>query len=159
MRTQVEKNGIEFEALGLEITESTVMEEIPSTLSTLESLKSLGVKLAIDDFGTGYSSLSSLTRFPVDSLKIDRSFIAGLSEDDGDAEVVISGIISLAHGLGLEVVAEGVETAEQLAVLKRFGCELAQGNFFWEPLDGEAASELLVSSARERTCTEDQAQR
>ena len=159
MRTQVEENGIEFEALGLEITESTVMEEIPSTLSALESLESLGVKLAIDDFGTGYSSLSSLTRFPVDSLKIDRSFIAGLSGGDGDAEVVISGIISLAHGLGLEVVAEGVETTEQLAVLKKFGCELAQGNLFWEPLSGEAASELLVSLARERTRTEEQAQR
>ncbi|MGI9048512.1 MAG: PAS domain S-box protein [Rubrobacteraceae bacterium] len=158
IQTQVAKSGVEPDAFGFEITESTVMEEIPATITTLGSLKELGVKLAIDDFGTGYSSLSSLTRFPVDSLKIDRSFVAGLAQDGSNAEIVISGIISLAHGLGLEVVAEGVETAEQLAVLRRFGCELAQGNFFWEPLTGEDASELLASRAGEVTCTEERAQ-
>ena len=145
IRAQVAESCIEPEILGLEITESTVMDEISSTTATLGSLKELGIKLAVDDFGTGYSSLASLTRVPVDSLKIDRSFIAGLAEDGNDAEIVISGIISLAHGLGLEVVAEGVETEEQLAVLRKYGCELAQGNFFWEPLTDKAASELLAS--------------
>ena len=104
----------------------------------------MGVQLAIDDFGTGYSSLSYLRRLPVNYLKVDKSFIAGLSHNSGD-KLIVSGVINLAHGLSLKVVAEGVETAEQLASLREMGCDMAQGNYFSDPLPGEAAERLLVS--------------
>ena len=136
--------GLEQRYLELEITESTVMEDARSTIGTLRQLRNLGVRLAIDDFGTGYSSLSYLKRFPIDFLKIDRSFVDGLSKDPEDA-VIVSGIITLAHTLGMQVIAEGVESAEQLAQLRGLGCDLAQGNYFSEPLPAEAASALLAT--------------
>ncbi|MDP9485027.1 MAG: EAL domain-containing protein [Actinomycetota bacterium] len=144
----LQQTGLEPRFLELEITESVVMEEAHSTLDTLRKLEDLGVQLAIDDFGTGYSSLSYLKRFPVSFLKIDRSFVAPLGEDPEDA-MIVSGIISLAHTLGMQVVAEGVETARQLAYLQGLGCDMAQGNCFAEPLPGEAASALLAR----RLCT------
>jgi two-component system CheB/CheR fusion protein len=104
-----------------------------------------GVKLAIDDFGTGYSSLSYLKRLPVDFLKLDRSFVAGLggrSEDRGIAQAVVD----LAYTLDLKVIAEGVETEKQLAHLRGMGCELAQGYYFWKPLPSEATGELLADN-------------
>jgi diguanylate cyclase len=116
---------------------------VHSVNKTLRSLKDLGIQLAVDDFGMGYSSLSYLKRFPVDLMKIDRSFIAGLGQDANgaskDAEIV-SAMIDLTHALGLEVVAE---TAEQLAQLRNMECDLAQGNSFSEPLPCEALLELL----------------
>ena len=113
----------------------------------------MGVQLAIDDFGLGYSSLSYLKRFPVDFLKIDRSFIAGLGgEPNGgskDTEIV-KAMIELTHALGLKVIAEGVETSEQLARLRNMKCDLAQGNFFSEPLPSEALSVLLGGGLADR---------
>jgi EAL domain-containing protein (putative c-di-GMP-specific phosphodiesterase class I) len=102
--------------------------------------------VAIDDFGTGYSSLSYLERFPVDSLKIDRSFVEKLGQDPGTT-VLLRGMIELAHALGLRVIAEGVETAEQLRLVKKLGCDLAQGNHFSRPLPGDAAGVLLKTRA------------
>ena len=129
--------------LGLEITESTVMEDTGSTAETLRELADLGVRLAIDDFGTGYSSLSALHRLPVAVLKIDRLFIRGLAEDSEDT-AILSAIIDLARALGMRAVAEGVETAEQLTRLRELGCEVAQGYYFSEPLPAEDATQLLA---------------
>jgi EAL domain-containing protein (putative c-di-GMP-specific phosphodiesterase class I) len=119
------------------------MENTPSGVAILKQLKELGIKLAIDDFGTGYSSLSYLKRLPVDLLKIDGSFVDGLGRDPEDRSIV-SAVIDLAHTLGLQVVAEGVEIADQLAHLRETGYELAQENYFWKPLPGEAAGTLLA---------------
>jgi EAL domain-containing protein (putative c-di-GMP-specific phosphodiesterase class I) len=102
----------------------------------------LGVELSIDDFGTGYSSLAYLKRLPVDELKIDKFFVGGLGEDREDT-VLVSAIIELAHALDLRVVAEGVETAEQLEQLRNLGCDVAQGNLFMKPLTSEEMSVLM----------------
>jgi EAL domain-containing protein (putative c-di-GMP-specific phosphodiesterase class I) len=104
----------------------------------------MSVELAIDDFGTGYSSLSYLKRFPVRFLKIDRSFIYRL-ENDPDDTMLVSGIITLAHSLGMQVVAEGVETAEHLARLREMGCDVAQGNYFSEPVSSRAMTSFLAN--------------
>jgi EAL domain-containing protein (putative c-di-GMP-specific phosphodiesterase class I) len=122
--------GLEPARLCLELTESAVLGA--GAAETLRALKALGVRLAIDDFGTGWSSLGHLRSFPLDVVKLDRSFVAGLgrvADDDAIAEAVIS----LAHALGLTTVAEGVETAEQRAVLERLGCDTAQGFLFGRP--------------------------
>ncbi len=136
--------GLDPHDLILEITESMVVEDVGAALATLQELKALGVKIAVDDFGTGYSSLSYLKRFPVDFLKIDRSFVAGLGRDPKD-EGLVSASIELAHALGLEAIAEGVETAEQLERLRELGCNLAQGYYFQRPSSGDAASESLAA--------------
>src|SRR5215204_423958 len=135
-------------SLQLEITEGAMTTNgMSSTDRTLRNLKRMGVQLAIDDFGLGYSSLSYLKRFPVDFLKIDRSFIAGLGREPNcvstkDTEIV-KAMIELTHALGLRVIAEGVETSEQLARLRNMKCDLAQGNYFSEPLPSEALSVLM----------------
>jgi diguanylate cyclase (GGDEF)-like protein len=128
--------------LHLEITESTAMSDAPATVSTLEELTALGVRLVIDDFGTGYSSLSYLERFPVDYVKIDRSFVGGLETESG-ATALVSGMISLAHALGIRVIAEGVERVGQLERVHAMGCDLAQGRYFSDPLPGEEIGALL----------------
>ncbi len=138
----LEEAGLEPGVLVLEITESVVMDDATGTVGTLEGLKALGVGLAVDDFGTGYSSMAYLRRFPVDHLKVDRSFVAGLGRNPED-DVIVAGMISLAHALGLGTVAEGVETEGQLARLEGMGCDLAQGFYFSEPLTGEAVQGLL----------------
>ncbi len=129
--------------LCLELTESAVVES--GALATLEGLKRLGVRLAIDDFGTGWSSLGHLRRFPIDIVKLDRSFVSGLGRDPQDASVAAA-IISLAHALGLSTVAEGIETGEQLAVLAALGCELGQGFLFARPAPVEAFADALASA-------------
>ncbi len=126
------RTGVPPEHLTLEITESALMKDAPSALAVLRALKDLGVLLAIDDFGTGYSSLTYLQRFPLDILKVDRSFVEELGVSR-QGEEIVSAVINLAHALGLEVVAEGVETTEQLEVLRSFECDLAQGFLFSEP--------------------------
>ena len=131
--------------LGLEITEGVVMEDVRSTATIRGELANLGVRLAIDDFGTGYSSLSALHRFPVEVMKIDRSFVKGLRERPEET-VFLSAIIDLARTLEMRTVAEGVETAEQLALLQDRGCDIAQGNYFAEPLPAEGVTRLLVPS-------------
>jgi EAL domain-containing protein (putative c-di-GMP-specific phosphodiesterase class I) len=141
----LQETGLHPSGLGLEITESVVMEDVMSTSTTREELANLGVVLAIDDFGTGYSSLSALHRFPVEILKIDSSFVKALGYNPGET-VFLSAIIDLARTLGMRTVAEGVETAEQFARLRNLGCEIAQGNYFSEPLPAERATQLLVPS-------------
>jgi EAL domain-containing protein (putative c-di-GMP-specific phosphodiesterase class I) len=123
---------IEPSRLCLEVTESVLMDDAATSIDVLRELKDIGVELAIDDFGTGYSSLAYLRRFPVDVLKIDRSFVDGIGPDADDSAIV-SVIVSLARSLGLACVAEGVETAEQLAGLQALGCEQAQGFYFARP--------------------------
>ena len=122
------------------------MSDAPATVSTLEELTALGVRLVIDDFGTGYSSLSYLERFPVDYVKIDRSFVGGLETDRG-VTALVSGMISLAHALGLRVIAEGVERAAQLERVHTMGFDLAQGRYFSDPLPGEEIGALLSSNS------------
>jgi len=119
-----------------------MMDDAPAAVSTLKQLKALGVELAIDDFGTGYSSMGYLKRFPVDYLKIDRSFVSGLGAGAED-DVITSGMVSLARALGLTVIAEGVETEQQLVQLREMRCESAQGYYFAKPLPGETLTEWL----------------
>ena len=131
LRLQIERFGIRSQQLVLELTESMLVDDAIENIRTMHGLRELGVRLAIDDFGTGYSSLSYLRRFPVTSLKIDRSFVRGLEQNNEDAAIV-QAVIQLAHSLGLMVVAEGVENIEQLEILREFGCELIQG-FYYSP--------------------------
>jgi EAL domain-containing protein (putative c-di-GMP-specific phosphodiesterase class I) len=130
--------------MGIEITESALMADVAVATSALEALKRLGVHLAVDDFGTGYSSLAYLKRFPVDIVKIDRSFVAGLGSDADDSEIVAA-VVKLTHALRRRVVAEGVETAEQLAELQALGCDVAQGYYFGRPV---AAAPVQAQSQR-----------
>ncbi len=131
------------ESLKLEITESTVMGDPSAAVEMLLQMKALGIRLAIDDFGTGYSSLSYLHRFPLDTLKIDRSFISGMCEG-GEGMEIAKTIMPLANNLRLDVVAEGVETIEQVTFLKKLSCKFAQGFYFSKPLAAEEAGALLV---------------
>lgn len=133
--------------LELEITESTLMEHAQDTLEALHRLRSLGIRLSIDDFGTGYSSLAYLKRFPVDIIKIDRSFVRDVCEDADDAAIV-TGIIALAHSLRLEVVAEGVETEFQLAFLREKSCDLMQGYYLSKAVPAAQFAQLLSSKAQ-----------
>lgn len=139
----LQETGLDPRCLQLEITESVIMEDASSTITTLGKLTDLGVQLSIDDFGTGYSSLSYLKRFPVSSLKIDCSFVERLGKAPEDS-VIVSGIINLAHTLDMKVVAEGVETAGQVTHLQEQACDLAQGNYFSKPLSGEELEGLLA---------------
>jgi diguanylate cyclase (GGDEF)-like protein/PAS domain S-box-containing protein len=124
------------DAVWLEITESTLMRDAESAVSALRALRGLGVHLSVDDFGTGYSSMSYLKRFPVEALKVDRSFVDGLGREPEDS-AICTAVVSLAHALGLRAVAEGVETPEQLAELRTLGCEMGQGYLFGRPAPPE----------------------
>ena len=135
-------SGITPESLKLEITESAAMDNAEQTISTLNRLKALGVQISIDDFGTGYSSLSYLHRLPFDTLKIDRSFVYNVGESGENSEILQT-IISLAQNLKKSVVAEGVETEAQLAVLQRLGCDYGQGYLFARPQPKDAAERLI----------------
>src|ERR1700674_1456977 len=131
--------------LKLELTESVTMREVERAARIFGELKTLGVRLSMDDFGTGYSSLSYLRRFPLDTLKIDRSFISEM-EDTSESRAIVQMILSLGRSLGMEMVAEGVETAEQASLLRSLGCEYAQGYFFIKPTDQEGIAEVLLKS-------------
>jgi diguanylate cyclase (GGDEF)-like protein/PAS domain S-box-containing protein len=141
----IKETKINPEGLKLEITESAVMDDVDSATEMLKKLRALGIKLSIDDFGTGYSSLSYLHRFPIDTLKVDRSFVVNMSEDSENVEIVRT-IVSLAQNLGMNVIAEGVETKEQLAALRRLGCENGQGYLFSKPVAAKAAENLICDT-------------
>ncbi|HWO33248.1 MAG TPA: bifunctional diguanylate cyclase/phosphodiesterase, partial [Candidatus Acidoferrum sp.] len=143
MKSILDEVGIDPSCVNVEITETIAMADPQRSSLVLAQLKALGVHLSIDDFGTGYSSLSRLQGFPVDTLKIDRSFISKIDSDSKTNEIVRI-IIMLAHSLGLKVVAEGAETAEQVRLLQQLQCELAQGYFFARPGDHNAAQAVLV---------------
>jgi EAL domain-containing protein (putative c-di-GMP-specific phosphodiesterase class I) len=134
------------ERLHLEVTESVLMDDVERSGEVLGRLKELGVGIAVDDFGTGYSSLSYLKRFPVDSLKVDRSFVDGLGSEPEDSAIVAA-IVNLAHTLGLMAVAEGVETEQQLAELAALHCDHAQGYHLARPMPADELTRLLASLA------------
>ena len=142
------ESGLDASGLEVEITEGTAMGDADATVKTLEHLKAIGIRLAIDDFGTGYSSLGYLKRFPIDVLKVDRSFVAGLPANRGDAAIVRA-VVGLTRALGLKAVAEGVETSEQLAELRGLGCDQGQGYLFGRPTATEVADVMLRRSVAE----------
>ena len=143
VREAVDESGLAPTSLYLEVTESTVMHDVGAAIAILSELKALGLTVSIDDFGTGYSSLQYLRRLPLDEVKIDRSFVGGLGRDPEDTAIVAA-VISLAHALDRDVVAEGVETLEQLYKLRSLGCELAQGYLFSPPAAPEVVTDLLA---------------
>ncbi len=138
------ETGIDPRCVVLEITENIAMADAERSAVVLSQLKALGVRLSIDDFGTGYSSLSRLRRFPVDILKIDRTFVSGMDQDE-DTRQIVRIIVILAHSLGLRVVAEGIENQKQVVALKRLGCEWGQGYLFSKPADAAAIEQFLTN--------------
>jgi EAL domain-containing protein (putative c-di-GMP-specific phosphodiesterase class I) len=138
----LEDTGLDPELLELELTETVLMKHIDATAGILQRLRERGVKVSLDDFGTGYSSLSYLDRFPIDCLKIDRSFVDQISVEAGGSPIVAA-IISMARTLKLRVVAEGVETAAQLAFLQGLACDEAQGFYFSRPVPPEQFAEYF----------------
>ncbi|ALP52929.1 hypothetical protein Tel_07055 [Candidatus Tenderia electrophaga] len=142
IRESLDREGLPAEALELELTESLVMEDAVQAAKILAELKAMGLRLSMDDFGTGYSSLSHLKRFPFDTLKIDQSFVRDITVDSDDAAIADS-IIAMAHAMGMRVIAEGVEDAEQLAHLRRRGCDFAQGFYCSPAVDPETFQALL----------------
>ena len=144
VRETFRSHGVSPTSLELEITETTLMEDPERTIRILDALYGMGLHLAIDDFGTGYSSLSALQQFPINTLKIDRSFVRDVAIDRDDAAIV-DAIIQMAHSLQLEVVAEGVESEQQLNFLRKHGCDYAQGHLFGDPVTAEQFCELLIA--------------
>jgi Amt family ammonium transporter len=145
IRTALELNALKPRDLCLEITESVLVEEPAEVEKMLKELADLGVRIAIDDFGTGYSSLAYIKRFPVDILKIDQSFISGI-EFERDNRAIVEAIVGLAANLDLRVIAEGVETAEQLKTVRDLGCHYAQGFYIGHPVPPEAFEDLIRGS-------------
>jgi EAL domain-containing protein (putative c-di-GMP-specific phosphodiesterase class I) len=148
----LKESDLDPRSLRLEVTESVIVDGADSVRGILARLRSAGVRLYIDDFGTGYASLSYLHRFAFDAVKVDRSFTSGLVGENESAAIVKS-IATLAQGLGISVIAEGVDTGEQLTVLRGLRCEMAQGNYFSEPLDPELASALIAGAAARHPMT------
>jgi diguanylate cyclase (GGDEF)-like protein/PAS domain S-box-containing protein len=146
VRAVLKETGLEPKYLELEITETGLMKDSPAVLAVLKELKALGVGLALDDFGTGYSSLSHLKSFPIDSIKIDQSFVRDLATDDNDAGIVTA-LIGMGKSLHMKVVAEGVETQAQLQILREHGCPMGQGFFFSRPVPAEEFVRLLECGA------------
>ena len=138
----LEISGMDPSCLDLELTESAIMDNVESALATLMRFRSLGCKISIDDFGTGYSSLSYLKRFPIDALKIDRSFVTDILTNHDDAAIATA-IIAMARSLNLQVIAEGIETRQQMDFLSSQGCDKAQGYFFSKPMDKDAMTKFL----------------
>ncbi len=146
VKRALQDTGLRPEFLEIEITEGMIMRDVESTITIMQQLKALGIKLAIDDFGTGYSSLSYLRRLPLDVLKIDRSFINGLGQLHEDTTVV-QAIISVAKSLGLSVTGEGIESAAQAAHLERWNCDRGQGFHYGRPMDDHGLAALLGTNA------------
>jgi len=138
------ETGLDPSALTLELTEGSLMEDVAQTITKLHALKSLGVRLAIDDFGTGSSSLGYLRQFPIDLLKIDKSFVDEIAEGTSDGPALVNAIIDLANTLQMDTVAEGIEMTEQLAELQSAGCRSGQGFLFAKPLSPESMAAFLA---------------
>jgi EAL domain-containing protein (putative c-di-GMP-specific phosphodiesterase class I) len=147
IRKAVERTGIDASSLKIEITESEMMKSPEAVSKALADIKAQHIDTCLDDFGTGYSSLSHLQQLAIRFLKIDQSFVRRLGTDD-DALAIVKTIIALAHQLGRQVIAEGVETAEHLVILRSLGCEYGQGYFFAKPLAPEDVEALLASGRR-----------
>lgn len=143
VRASLEQTGVPADLLELEITESFLMADRVMSFSTVNGLQELGVKMSVDDFGTGYSSLSYLQGLQVDKLKIDKSFVASMTSDAGSA-IIARTVVALGHGLGLVVLAEGVETEEQAALLLEYGCDLYQGFLFSRPVPADEVRRFLT---------------
>ena len=139
----LEETDLDPESLELEITESNAMQNAENTIYTLRELKALGVRIAMDDFGTGYSSLSYLKQFPIDTLKLDQSFVRGITTAASDAAIATA-VIAMAHSLDLKVIGEGVETEEQFAFLHKQKCDYIQGYLFSPPQAAETLEAYLL---------------
>jgi len=150
LRELLEETGVNPALVELEITESVIIAGGGEAQDALHQIAKLGVGIAIDDFGTGYSGLAYLKRFPIDTVKIDQSFIRDLTVDPEDAAIVTA-IVAMARSLDVDVVAEGVETEEQVDELKRLGCRRAQGYLLARPMSAAAVAQRLASAADERT--------
>jgi diguanylate cyclase (GGDEF)-like protein/PAS domain S-box-containing protein len=146
VKRALEESGLPPSSLKLEITESTIMQDVEKTIATLWELKGLGIKFAIDDFGTGYSSLAYLKRLPLDVLKIDRSFVSGIGQDSEDTAIVRA-VIAMAKSLNLTITAEGIETAEQSDLLQEWNCDRGQGYFFSRPVEADQCALILKAAA------------
>ena len=146
VRAILDRTGLSPDRLELEITERVLMEDTEINIATLGELKLLGVRISVDDFGAGHSGLNYLRRFPFDEIKLDRSFVAALGEDPS-ATAIVRATLGLGHGLGLDAVAEGVETARQLALLDAEGCRLAQGYYFSPPVHAREISAMVQAAA------------
>jgi EAL domain-containing protein (putative c-di-GMP-specific phosphodiesterase class I) len=147
IRRILDETGIDPQLIEFEITETALMQHGEQTLEILGQINGLGIRLSIDDFGTGYSSLAYLKRFPVKKIKIDRAFIKDL-EQSAEDRAIVAAIIALSNSLQLLVVAEGVETEGQYALLQSSGCQYAQGYLFTQPLDADGAADVLRNIAR-----------
>jgi EAL domain-containing protein (putative c-di-GMP-specific phosphodiesterase class I) len=148
IRRILKETGLDPQYLEIELTESVLMADADETAAKLDELKKMGITISIDDFGTGYSSLSYLKRFPIDLLKIDRSFVDGLVTDPNDTAIVTT-IIVMAHALNMRVVAEGVETREQQEFLLQHRCEEVQGYYFSRPLPANDLEAWMTGNCRE----------
>jgi EAL domain-containing protein (putative c-di-GMP-specific phosphodiesterase class I) len=146
VRDVLERHGVEPDLIELELTERSLMEDTESTRACLYALKDIGLRLAIDDFGTGYSCLSYLRRFPLDVLKIDRSFVSDLATS-ADAQAICGAILSIARQLSLDAVAEGIESERQLAYLTKHGCQFGQGYYFSRPVGPQSVARLMADRA------------
>ena len=147
VRAVISETGVDPRCLRLEITEGAMIGDMDRVAGVLREMQELGVRVSIDDFGTGYSSLSYLHSLPLDLLKIDRSFVGGMARNEESLQIVRT-IMSLAHNLGMDVVAEGPEDAEQVAQLRSVGCEFGQGYYFSRPVDLDSARAFLAQSGR-----------
>ena len=146
----IQRWGLDFEGFDLEITESLLINNVEDAVRKLNCLKELGVSISIDDFGTGYSSLAYLRQFPIDKLKIDRAFIKDIPHNDDGA--LASSVTLLGHFLGMKVIAEGVETEEQLQLLKQHGCDEYQGFYFSKPVPPQEITALIIEQQTESRC-------
>jgi EAL domain-containing protein (putative c-di-GMP-specific phosphodiesterase class I) len=146
VRNALDAHRLDADALTIEITETTIMSNPEETAERLQAIKEIGVRIAIDDFGTGYSSLAYLQRFPVDALKIDRSFISRIRKD-ADGDTLIRTLVQLGKSLSIETLAEGIEQAQELSLLRRESCDTGQGYLFARPLDVEECEGFLENWA------------
>jgi EAL domain-containing protein (putative c-di-GMP-specific phosphodiesterase class I) len=150
LRAVLKSHSVDTALIELELTERCLMQDTDGTRECLQALKNIGVRLAIDEFGAGHSSLKYLRQFPLDVLKIDRSFVSEL-DSNKDAQVICSAILSIAHRLSLDAVADGIQSEQQVAFLTRNDCQYGQGNYFSAPISAESAGAMLVERGGQAT--------